>query len=130
METVCQGGNRTYIIIDGLDECTPDNRSQVLNFFTDLMQNPDMEEPGKNRLLILSQNELEIKRALVEAQDLELKREDNRSDIELFVTLWARDIRDKFELDKEQEDHIKSKTCLQAVGRASSHWRPLRCSAN
>jgi len=125
METVCQGANRTYIIIDGLDECTLDNRSQILNFFTNLMQGLDIKEPGKSRLLVVSQKEQDIKRALVKAQDLELRWENNRSDIEDFVTRWARDIRDKFELNDEQEDHIKTKTCLRAKGRTPLHWRSL-----
>lgn len=122
MEVVCHGSNRRYIVIDGLDECTSYNRSQVLSFFADLMQDVDSKAPGKNRLLVVSQNEPDIKRALVRAQDFELRQEHNRSDIEHFVTRWARKIRDKFGLNNEQEDHIKTKTCLQAAGRTSSQW--------
>lgn len=117
MEVVCHGSNRRYIVIDGLDECTSYNRSQVLSFFADLMQDVDSKAPGKNRLLVVSQNEPDIKRALVRAQDFELRQEHNRSDIEHFVTRWARKIRDKFGLNNEQEDHIKTKTCLQAAGQ-------------
>jgi len=116
MEIVCQGGSRKYIIIDGLDECTSDNRFRILNFLMNLIQDLDVKEPGKKRLLIVSQNESDIKKALLSAQELELKWEHNRNDIEQFVARWARNIGDKFELNEEQEDYIRSITCRRAAG--------------
>src|SRR5204862_7003488 len=55
--------SKQFVIIDGLDECSAMERKFVLSFFTSLVDKLDSKEPGKLRVLFVSQEENDIKKA-------------------------------------------------------------------
>src|SRR5436190_15427186 len=55
LELLCKTISKQYIIIDGLDVCDVPERSLVLSFFKTLVDRSDTYEPGKLRVLFISQ---------------------------------------------------------------------------
>jgi hypothetical protein len=116
LELLWQRISRQFVIIDGLDECGPMERKLVLSFLTSLVDRFDAKEPGKLRVLFVSQDENDIKKALSTAASIPLVPRDNANDINLFVRRWSARIRQKFELGNAQVEYIIDSTCIRADG--------------
>jgi len=116
MDTVCRESQRLYIILDGVDECPPEQRKSILSQLSTIVKEVDQKQPSKVRLLIVSQNELDIRRALTNFDEFELLPKHNKDDIAAFVSGWVTRIQQRFELTAEQTDHIHALTCLKAKG--------------
>lgn len=123
LELLWQRIPKYSVIIDGLDECGAQERKSVLSFFTSLVDRFDAKKPGKLRVLFVSQDETDIKKALATAISIPLSPTDNANDIKLFVRKWSSRIRQKFELDDAQVDYIIDSTCIRADG--TEHLRNL-----
>ncbi|KAF7947217.1 uncharacterized protein EAE97_004466 [Botrytis byssoidea] len=95
---------RTYLIIDGLDECEPVQRRLLLSTLVSIVQKTLY--PGMLRLLIVSQNEPDIKRQLRQCSDVRLSSSCNRSDIEVYSRVWAEKIQQKFFVSDDTKTHI------------------------
>ena len=119
LELLWQRISKQFIIIDGLDECSLMERKSVLSFFTSLVDKVDAKEPGKLRVLFVSQDENDIKKALSTATSIALMPSDNANDIKLFVRSWSIHIRQKFELDNAQIEYVIDLTCARAHGMGS-----------
>ncbi|KAF7918225.1 uncharacterized protein EAE98_009837 [Botrytis deweyae] len=102
-ETVSKS-ERTYLIIDGLDECEPLQRRILLSTLVSIVQKTLY--PGMLRLLIVSQNEPDIKRQLRQCSDLRLSSSCNRCDIEVYSRVWAEKIQQKFVVSDDTKTHI------------------------
>ncbi|OQV01238.1 NACHT domain-containing protein [Cladophialophora immunda] len=116
-ETVCEEGERQYIVLDGLDECRPEERKSILSFLTSLVTRIDGRNPSKLRVLIVSQEEPDIRRWLSSAEEFPLKREDNSQDIRTFVQARIAEIQRKFELSVEASNLLAEHTCRNAAGQ-------------
>lgn len=64
LELFCETSSKKYVIIDGLDKCSPGERKLVLSVFNTMLHKYVMKEPGKLRVLFVSQDEEDIKGAL------------------------------------------------------------------
>ena len=117
LELFCLKIPKQYIIIDGLDECETVERKQILAFFNRLVGRCDDYDPGKLRVLFVSQDYPDISKALPTAGILSMKQGDNENDIKGFVNKWAKDIQVKHELDDDQIEYIKLSTCGRAQGK-------------
>lgn len=117
LKMFCERILKQYIIIDGLDECLPAERQNLVRILTGIVKTCD-EKPdlGKPRLLIISQNLGDIARSLAEANSMEFRREDNRLDIKQFVHKRAEELKDRFDLKVELADQIKEFTLDFAHG--------------
>ncbi|TEY63394.1 hypothetical protein BOTCAL_0155g00160 [Botryotinia calthae] len=102
-ETVSKS-QKTYLIIDGLDECEPMQRRLLLSTLVSIVQKA--LHPGMFRLLIVSQNEPDIKRYLRQYSDLRLSSSCNRSDIEVYSRVWAEKIQQKFIVSDDTKTYI------------------------
>jgi hypothetical protein len=116
LELFCQKIPKQYIIIDGLDECDLAERKLVLSFFTTIVDHCDAYQPGKLRVLFVSQDYNDIKKALPTAAVISLGPTDNENDIRTYVKEWAVKIQQKFELESHRIDYIKTSTCGRARG--------------
>jgi hypothetical protein len=116
VELFCQRISQQYIIIDGLDECDIAERKLVMLFFSSLIDRFEMKEPGKLRVLFVSQDENDIRKGLATAACIALDPTDNAKDIKAFVHKWSTSIQEKFELDDESINYIKESTCFRAQG--------------
>jgi hypothetical protein len=93
----CNTFPKLYLIIDGLDECQPDKRKQILTLVSKIMTICDNKEPGKVRILILSRDLLDIKTALGISTNLDLQRKDTVTDITNYVRYRQEMLHQKFD---------------------------------
>lgn len=117
IKVFCERILKQYIIIDGLDECSPVERQNLVRILLGIVKTCDKNlHLGKPRLLIVSQNLGDIEKSLAEVNYMELRREDNRLDIRQFVHKRAEELKDRFDLKKELADQIKEFTLEFAHG--------------
>ncbi|KIX96919.1 uncharacterized protein Z520_07033 [Fonsecaea multimorphosa CBS 102226] len=116
-ETVSEQGQRQYIILDGLDECRSEERKLILLFLTSLVKRIDDREPSKLRLLVVSQDEPDIRKLLSSAEEFPIKPEDNKQDIRTFVQVWIGKIQERFRLGDDASSSLARRTCHNAAGQ-------------
>ncbi|PSN71159.1 hypothetical protein BS50DRAFT_546300 [Corynespora cassiicola Philippines] len=120
LEDLCSQIPYQYIVIDGLDEVeNPPERRQILQCFTDLVDQCEVQEPGKLRVFIVSQDLADIRRFLEEPQNRVLSLNDvegNKRDIELFTIAKTEKIREKFILSQEETEYIRDMTIGRSMG--------------
>ncbi|OAP56381.1 hypothetical protein AYL99_09560 [Fonsecaea erecta] len=116
-ETISKEQQRQYIILDGLDECRPEERRSILPFLTSLVNRIDLIETSRLRVLIVSQEEPDIRRFVSSAEEFPIKRDDNSQDIRTFVKAWTARIQQKFELDDDTSTRLEDHTCRNAAGQ-------------
>ncbi|OAL34641.1 hypothetical protein AYO20_06058 [Fonsecaea nubica] len=115
--TVSGEGQRQYIVVDGLDECQQEERRSLLPFLTSLVKGVNDGEPGKLRVLIISQEEPDIRGLLSDAEELTITRDDNSQDIRAFVQAWTVKIQEKFGLGDQASSLLAQHTCGNAAGQ-------------
>lgn len=114
--TVLQAVPKTFIIIDGIDECEQKERKAILNFFTSVISNDDIE-PGRLRGLFVSQELGDIKTALHMAETLRLKEEHSKLDIKNYAIKWSVKIQERFkQMPDAAREHIVKLVCEGADG--------------
>lgn len=101
---VCKGSERQYLIIDGIDECLPDQRQKILKCLTKASSECETNDPGKLRILIISQTEKDTIRLLGNAAEVSISEGQNwqnlQRDIASYVEKRADDIKQKYMLDE------------------------------
>jgi hypothetical protein len=121
LEVFCDEIQKQFIIIDGLDECDAKERTLLLSYLTEIANNCDAQDPGKLRLLIVSQDFNDIKDALTPSESgvmtLRLTEEDNKHEIESFVTSQIAQMPPKFGLTEAERKYIWDLVCVRANGR-------------
>jgi hypothetical protein len=117
LELFCQKVAKQYIIIDGLDECDIKERKLVLSFFNSMVDQHDLKDPGKTRVLFVSQDEPDIKEGLPMAAVIKIGPADNENDIRSFVRESSMKIQTKHDLDDLQVENIVDSTCARAQGK-------------
>ena len=105
-----------FIIVDGLDECNQPQRKLLLTFFNSMVERCDEREPGKLRVLFVSQNFPDIVKALPTATIVNLTQEDNKSDIKAYVKSWTKKIKDRYDLTAKQAEFIEETTMIRSQG--------------
>lgn len=121
LEDFCFTVPKQVIVIDGLDECEAADRKQVLDYFVQLVGQCDTDDPGKLRVLFVSQDYPDIKRALQSStiartvpRQLHLSDADNGRDIDVYISHFLARIKQKFGISEDQERYIQN----MALGRA------------
>lgn len=117
---ICHDGGQVHLVIDGIDECSLDDRKSTLTFLSALVQEIDQKSPGKLRLMIISQNESDIRKLLVNARELQIENSLNGHDIRLYSGEFAEKIGSKFELDRDTVMALQRITCWYAAGMCNS----------
>ena len=118
LELFLDYSSKQYMVIDGLDECSAIERKLVLAFFNGITRKLDAKEPGKFRILFVSQDEADIKNALksVPCTWISLGPGNVEHDLQIFAEKWSNDIGQKFNLDTMEVNFIAEHTCLRAEG--------------
>jgi len=111
--------SKQFIIIDGLDECNQGQRKLLLTFFNTMVDRCDEREPGKLRVLFISQAFPDIEKALLKAETLKLTEEDNKKDIKSYIEDWSKKIREFYGLTAEQAKFIVDSTMIRSRGKKS-----------
>ncbi|XPS76188.1 hypothetical protein M3J09_008244 [Ascochyta lentis] len=124
LDDICTILPKTYIIVDGLDECEQCERKQVMDALMEIASQCEKADPGKLRLLFVSQNYADIKRGLCNpsqsrpvAHMLQLSESDNESDINMYVKVWVGRIAAKFSpFNEDMVQYLQHLTVHNAKG--------------
>lgn len=95
LSTVLQAVPKTFIVIDGIDECEEQERKTMLKYFMSLINDYTLD-PGKIRGFFVSQPLSDIKSALRMAETLKLTEEHSKLDINNYAVRWANKIQQRF----------------------------------
>ncbi|KAF1946974.1 C2H2 domain-containing protein [Clathrospora elynae] len=124
LEDFCSTIPKLFIIVDGVDECERAERIQALNILTDIAGQCDTDVPGKLRILFVSQDYPDIRRALHSSavartapKILQLSDADNESDIHTYTRLWVDRIALKFgPFTDDMKEYLRNLTTANAKG--------------
>jgi hypothetical protein len=117
--------NKQFIIVDGLDECPREERRIILSFLAEIVEQMEDDEPGKFRVLIVSQGEADIAETLTKesrtrpnfsAVHLPLQQTHNKAEIDSFVDLRMEEIEMKFQLSPVETDCIRRLMSVRTNG--------------
>ncbi|KAJ4353923.1 uncharacterized protein N0V89_005654 [Didymosphaeria variabile] len=123
-EDFCSIPKKIFIIIDGLDECEQIERKQLLEFLIEIVTQCDTSDPGKLRVMVVSRDYVDIKRALhsssvakIVPNIVSMSEADNRHDIHSYVRIWVDCIAAKNEpFDDEAKEYLRNLTVARAKG--------------
>lgn len=89
-----------YIIIDGLDECSREDRKDIAVFFRRSVKSLPKSEAGRIRCLFVSQDDGAARKDMKNISKFKLTAEENKGDIRKFADFWQERTKEKFsELD-------------------------------
>lgn len=97
--------SRTYIVIDGLDECSLAERKRIFKCLESLQP---CQDDGSLRLLIVSQIDSDIRYRLNDFAEISLQQADTVSDIVAFVDDACCLLAKKFDLPPEDTAYIQT----------------------
>ena len=120
-ENFCSTVPKLYIVIDGLDECEQYERKQLLETIMDVINHCEADEPGKLRVLFVSQDYADIRRGLekekLAPKIVALSASDNEGDIQTYVRGWVRRIAIKYDpFTEEMAEYLRNLTVARAKG--------------
>lgn len=121
-ELFCDSSPRIALIIDGLDECAKPERKALLEYLTSLVEKLHSITPGRLRLLVVSQQDGDIKALLSGAIVLTLSKELNGEDIRDYVDYRLDALAESFEFDDNMKQYIAHMICAQASGEWSPYF--------
>ncbi|KAK0111063.1 hypothetical protein ONS95_001443 [Cadophora gregata] len=116
LRTLFEKVETSQVIIDGLDECNSDQRKLILAFFTDVVRICDEREPGRLRVMFLSQDYGDIQKSLLAASSLKLTERENEPDIAIYVQHRTSSIPQNLDLELSTKEIIKESVCGRARG--------------
>lgn len=126
-----QSQSRSFVIIDGVDECT--EASRVLEWFESIMSKQDDTSRDTDfniRLFISGQRDGILERQMSHYTRIDLETSSGHDqDIEAFTATMAIKIRERFSLDHEIEQDIVLRVTSKAGGMSSSLCRRLEQDA-
>ncbi|KAH8687413.1 hypothetical protein BGZ60DRAFT_363661, partial [Tricladium varicosporioides] len=116
LETALKSSEKLYIVIDGLDECDPPEKKAIIQWFQSVVAALPDTEFDSLRCLFISQDDGEIGKLLSKLPTIRIKPEDTRADIQTYVTIWGKEIQEKFDLPDENRKDIITAVIERADG--------------
>lgn len=96
MRVALSSSKRTYIILDGLDECDAKERRCVVEFFRNTVEALPIADMDSIRCLFVSQDDKEARKDLSNIPSISICPSDTKHDIHSFVMIWKDKIERKF----------------------------------
>jgi hypothetical protein len=128
LQDCCSIVPKLFLVIDGLDECEVAERKGALETLTNLVGECNAAEPGKLRILVVSQYYPDIQRLLQSSgavklapMIIQISEMDNESDIKTYVRTWVDKIASKNTSDEnpfseDMKEYLRSLTLVNAKG--------------
>jgi len=116
LETVFKSCKKTYVILDGLDECNRDERKEISTWFCQLMDGLPREDMDAIRCLFVSQDDGYARKDFSMLPSIKLTATDNKCDIEAYASIWHQRIQEKFGPLDPKEYHIANIVTARAQG--------------
>lgn len=107
LDTVLGFCQKTYIVIDGLDECGREDRKEIALYFRNVVKSLPTTEADRIRCLFISQDDGYARRDLSMLPTLKITEKENKDDIAQFVKVWDEKIRDRFGFEEGLHDISK-----------------------
>ena len=115
-------GKCGYIIIDGLDECSRDDRKEIVQWFRSLVEDLPTSEPDRLRCLFVSQDDGFGRKDFSGIASIRIEAEDNRGDIESYcVTQAERLTLSPYHLARERATSIAKTVTDSSSGKYARH---------
>lgn len=111
--------DKTYIVLDGLDEYTRDDRKEISSWFRTLVQRLPKAECDSIRCLFVSQDDGYARKDLGDLSWIKVETADNLTDIQAFCRHWHGLIEEKFGRLNKQEHNISRIVANAADGMVS-----------
>ncbi|KAK3997924.1 hypothetical protein QBC44DRAFT_376363 [Cladorrhinum sp. PSN332] len=87
---------KSYVILDGIDECQRDQRKEICGFFQEVVNSLPRKNMDEIRCLFVSQDDGIARKDLSTLSTLAIRKEDNHCDIEEFSKHWQSKIETRF----------------------------------
>ena len=115
IQTVLKCHHDPWLAVDGLDECEPNERKEILSLITDLVgsQDPDVGL----RVLVASRFEGDIERSLQGSFHLKLTSLQLKGGIGIYIDLEAKKLGRKWEFDNVEIQDIYTSVCNRPQGK-------------
>lgn len=120
LQTALTSVDRVFLIIDGLDECSQDEKSTIVPWFMAIINNTNESDPGRLRCLFISQDDGKIRRLCTSVPEIKITSADNMVDIQEYVSKKATDLQKKFGLSDAESQDICHKVCDRASGKQTA----------
>jgi len=120
LETGIRNCKSVYIILDGLDECSRDERKSITSWFRKLIEELPPTNAEAIRCLFVSQDDGIARKDFADLSAITISSQDNRTDIEEYSSVWARKIREKFSISDQMTTNIVT-TILDTTGGIAIH---------
>ena len=118
MQTSFSNCGRTYVIIDGLDECERGERKEISSWFQEAIEALIPADMGSIRCLIVGQDDGIARKDLGAFAIIKITNE-NYGDLKAFATEWHKKIEDKFGELSSKSCHIANIISVRAQGRSA-----------
>ena len=114
VQTVLKCHDDPWLAIDGLDECEPNERKEILSLITDLVesQEPDVAL----RVLVASRDEGDIERSLQRSFHLKLNNLQLKGAIGIYIDIEAKKLGRKWAFDSVEAQGICTSVCRRPQG--------------
>lgn len=96
LRVALSSSKRTYIVLDGLDECETKERRYITEFFRNTIEALPTADMDSIRCLFVSQDDREARKDLSNIKSINICPSDTKHDIHSFVTVWRDKIEKKF----------------------------------
>ncbi|KAH8652695.1 hypothetical protein BGZ60DRAFT_533558 [Tricladium varicosporioides] len=95
-----------YIILDGIDECSREERKLISSWFRKLIEDLPPTNAESIRCLFVSQDDGFARKDFAGLASISIRSQDNRADIEEYSLVWATRIKEKFEISDQIANKI------------------------
>ncbi|KAI0971965.1 hypothetical protein F4678DRAFT_430685 [Xylaria arbuscula] len=115
LQTALSTCDKTYIIIDGVDECERNHRDEIVGVFRTIIQDLPVESVGSVRCLFVSQDDGNARRIFRNIPAIKITNE-NQDDLKDFAEKRHSELEIKFGKLRAKECHISNILVARAQG--------------
>ncbi|KAI1752664.1 WD40 repeat-like protein [Xylaria castorea] len=116
VKTVLESSRISYIVLDGLDECAPNEAAKCVEWFLSLVNGGLAETNAALRVLFCGQRDGTLDKLLSNQPSISLEASGHVEHIRQYCRGFAEKIREKFKIPLEMEEEIIIKVSNEAEG--------------
>ncbi|KAH6670655.1 hypothetical protein B0J14DRAFT_100518 [Halenospora varia] len=114
LDQILTNHDSLYIGIDGLDECSEEERKLISNLIT--VSSKANESQGNVRIMVTSRQEKDLERSLKSAVKFNIKPENVENDIMEYITFKMAQLGQRYKFIQERERLITKEICTRPKG--------------